>query len=153
MRDLCGSRWREMSHYQSAIASLVLSITLLPVRTVTAKPVTYDFTVNVVQGSLKDQSFKGFFTYDDEKLTGSETEVLGVGEGLRVCMDFFEKIHSEKDDVDYPQYPQLIFQEGKPETLDFWVEPSKRRIWWNVNGWEVEISPRQGEQIIADCKL
>ena len=153
MSDLCGNGLRRIRRYQSVLASFVLSITLLPVITVTAKPVTYDFTVNVVQGKLKDKSFNGFFTYDDEQLEGSETEVLGVSEGLRVCLNFFEKIHSEQDDVDYPQYPQLIFKEGKPETLDFWGESAKRRVWWNVNGWEVEVSPRPGEEVISDCQL
>lgn len=53
-----------------------------------ASPITYDFTVNVTQGSLAGKSFSGNFSYDDSTLKGIGAEELGVAEGLTVCMNF-----------------------------------------------------------------
>ena len=68
-------------------------------------------------------------------------------------MNFMQQIQNETNDVDYPQFPQLTLKQGKPETLDFWVEPSYRRLWWNQNGWQVTLSPRQDNSIIANCQI
>ena len=66
-------------------------------------------------------------------------------------MNFFNQMHDETKDVDYPEFPALIFQEGIPETLDFWMESPQRSIWWNRNGWEVEISRREDNIQKIDC--
>lgn len=132
------------------LISIIFTVNLMPNYFIWAKPVTYDFTVNVVEGPLKGQNFSGFFSYDDEQLTGNDQEVIGVKDGLKVCMDFMQ-MQDETKDVDYPQFPQLILQQGKPETLDFWVESSPRQSWWNQNGWLVEISPRQDSNLISSC--
>ena len=118
----------------------------------TAKPVTYDFTVNVTEGSLKGNTDQGVFSYDDENLVGEETQTINAQQGLKVCMDFFNQIHDETKDVDYPEYPILTLKDGEPETLDFWMESRQRDIWWNRNGWNVEISPRENATLITDCQ-
>ena len=119
------------------IVNLIANIHL-----VEAKPVTYDFTVVVNQGSLSGKSFDGSFTYDDELLTGQGTEELDVKKGLSVNMNFLGKMYREIDDTSYPEYPKLIIQDGEIQTLDFWVEPIKRIIWWGLPGWNVEFSRR-----------
>lgn len=135
------------------LISLFTSINLVGISQVMAKPVVYDFTVNVTQGALKGQSFTGVFSYDDEKLTNQETQTIGVKEGLKVCMNFI-KMQNETNDVDYPQFPQLTFQEGKPESLNFWVEKeAPRQLWWNTNGWIVNTSIRdQKNSMMIDCQ-
>ncbi len=145
-------RLKSFISYKSLIASIVLSNIFLPFRSVTAKPIVYSFTVNVVEGTLQGKTFNGFFSYDDEKLLGNETEILGINDGLKVCMNFFDQLYTEKNDVDYPSFPQLTLKEGQPEILDFWIEPAKRRLWWNLNGWNVELSQVQENQTINDCQ-
>lgn len=136
-----------------SLITTIFALNLTQHNFVWAKPVIYDFTVNVVEGSLKGRTFNGFFSYDDEQLTGEEMEIIGVKDGLKVCMNFMQQIQNETNDVDYPQFPQLTLKQGKPETLDFWVEPSYRRLWWNQNGWQVTLSPRQDNSIIANCQI
>ena len=135
------------------LISITLGINISNINLTRAKPVTYDFTVNVVQGSLKGHSYNGFFTYDDEQLTGKERETITAKDGLKVCMNFFKQMRDETKDVDYPEFPQLTFQDGKPETLDFWVESSTRSIWWNRNGWEVETSLSQDMTSKKECLM
>ena len=60
----------------------------------------------MVEGSLKGRSFNGFFSYDDEQLTGEEIQIIGVKDGLKVCMNFMQ-MQDETKDVDYPEFPQL----------------------------------------------
>lgn len=120
-----------------------LSLFIIPVNVVNAKPIVYDFQVNVTEGSLKGNTYQGFIRYDDEKITGVGEEIITVEDGLTVCMNFFNQNHDQTKDVNYPQYPQLTVKEGKPESLDFWLEPNPRRLWWNQNGWLVTLQQRQ----------
>lgn len=144
-----------MIKYQFTLISSITTIFALNLSQhnfVWAKPITYDFTVNVVEGSLKGRTFNGFFSYDDDVLTGEEMEIIGVEDGLKVCMNFMH-FQDETKDVDYPEFPQLTLKQGQPDTLDFWVEPSSRRLWWNQNGWQVTLSPRHDNSIIANCQI
>ena len=145
---------KEQSQHQIKWIRLIcvsLGLNLINIKLVWAKPVTYDFTVNVVKGSLKGNSYNGFFTYDDEQLTGKETETINAQDGLKVCMNFFNQTYDETKDVDYPEFPALTLKKGIPETLDFWMESPQRSIWWNRNGWEVEISRREDSTNETDC--
>ena len=134
-----------------ALFPISLGLNMISPSLIWAKPVTYDFTVNVVKGSLEGNVYNGFFSYDDEELTGKGKETINAQKGLKVCMNFFNQMHSETKDVDYPEYPVLTLKEGKPEILDFWMESPQRSIWWNQNGWEVEISQRENSTTITDC--
>ena len=132
--------------FGSAIFAVPI-ITIINVATdvspVEAKPVTYDFTVVVNQGSLSGKSFDGSFTYDDELISGAGAEEIDVKKGLSVTMNFLGKKYSEADDTSYPEYPRLTLQDGEIQTLDFWVEPIKRIVWWGLPGWNVEFSRRE----------
>ncbi|WPF89432.1 hypothetical protein WEU38_03920 [Cyanobacterium aponinum AL20118] len=131
---------------------ITLSLSIIPLNSVCAEPVIYDFTVNVTEGSLKDNTYDGFIIYDDETVTGAEEEMITVEDGLKVCMNFFNENYDETKDSDYPQYPQLILKNGKPESLDFWLEPNPRRQWWNKNGWLVTVTQRpENSNLPVNC--
>ncbi len=70
-------------------------------------------------------------------------EEVGVADGLTVDMNFLGKDYSEVDDIDFPTYPKLVFEDGEITRLDFWIEPGDRVLWWDLSGWEVVLSPRQ----------
>ena len=151
MKNLLFNQMRKYRLNSIALVPLSLGLNIISSTMIWAKPITYDFTVNVVKGSLKGNTYQGFFSYDDEELIGKGKETVNVQQGLKVCMNFFNQMYSESNDVDYPQYPLLILKDGKPETLDFWMESPQRRIWWNRDGWEVEISQRENSTLISDC--
>lgn len=105
--------------------------------------ITYDFAVNVTEGVLAGNTFIGAFSYDASTITGVGMEEVGVADGLTVDMNFLGKDYSEVDDIDYPAYPKLVFEDGEITRLDFWIEPGDRVLWWDLSGWEVVLSPRQ----------
>lgn len=107
-----------------------------------AEPVTYDYFVTVSQGPLAGNSFSGSFTYDDSILTGTGEETIGVEGGLTVHSTFFDFDYRETDDINYPNYPTLTFENGEIKRLDFWVEEGERIVWWDLPGWDVELSRR-----------
>lgn len=117
-----------------------------------ASIITYDFTVNVAQGSLAGQSYSGTFSYDDSTLKGTGVEKLGVDQGLKVCMNYFGRNYTEASDRDYPKFPTLVLENGEVKHLDFWVQPQKRVVWWNLPGWEVNLSRRQAGTDIPNCQ-
>lgn len=125
-----------------AVASTALSVAAITATQAHASPITYDFKVNVTQGSLAGKSFSGVFSYDDSTLKGIGAEELGVAEGLTVCMNFLGRNYKETDDSSYPTFPKLVFEDGKIKRLDFWIEPGKRVVWWTLPGWKVNLSLR-----------
>jgi hypothetical protein len=127
------------------IASVILGVATIATRPAQAAPVTYDFTVDVSQGALAGQSYSGTFSYDDSGLKGTGTETLGVSQGLTVCMNYFGRNYTQVNDRDYPNFPALVFENGTIQYLDFWIQPSNRVVWWNLPGWKVNLSKRQGE--------
>jgi hypothetical protein len=131
--------------------SLASSIIVIIPNVSQAKPIIYDFNVNVTEGSLQGNSFSGFFIYDDETLEESGREKIGVEQGLSVCMTFFDKNYDETDDSNYPEFPQLVLNEGQVESLDFWAEKGKRQKWWNREGWTVNLSQRESSLEIPQC--
>ena len=134
-----------MPNYISGIAILTSTMIVINGYSSLAKPITYDFTVKVSEGSLAGNTYQGSFSYDDENLSGVGKEEIGVMDGLTVKMNFFGKDYTEEDDRDYPVFPRLIFEDGKVQQLDFWIESNERRVWWGTPGWEVELSPRNSQ--------
>ena len=126
-----------------AIATTVLSGAAIAGCVAQTSTITYDFTVNVTQGSLAGKSYNGTFSYDAAKLKGTGIEELGVAQGLTVCMNYFGRNYSEREDSGYPTFPKLVFDNGNIKQLDFWIQPGKRVVWWNLPGWEVKLSKRQ----------
>ena len=122
----------------SAIAAAGLSLFALTT-SVQAAPVTYRFTVEVTEGSLAGNTFEGAFTYEDSLLAGEGEEVLQVEDGLIVTMTMLGQTITEMDDVDYPEYPQLLFTDGEVERLELWAESEDRSNWWDLPGWNVTL--------------
>ena len=138
--------------FSVAIATIALGATAIATSQAQASIVTYDFTVNVTQGSLAGQSYSGTFSYDDSTLKRTGVEKLGVEQGLTVCMNYFGRNYTEASDRDYPRFPTLVFENGKINELDFWVQPQNRVVWWNLPGWEVNLSRRQAGADVPNCQ-
>ena len=122
----------------TAIATAGLSLLALT-HSLQAAPVTYHFTVEVTEGSLAGNTFEGEFTYEDSALTGQGEEVLRVEDGLSASMTMLGQTIAETDDVDYPDYPQLLFSDGEVDRLEFWAESEDRGSWWTLPGWDVTL--------------
>ncbi|VEP17674.1 conserved hypothetical protein [Hyella patelloides LEGE 07179] len=60
-----------------------------------AATITYDITVNNLDGSLSGDEFTGDFSFDDATLTGSGSEFLSVSD---LSFDFLETIYTVRDD-------------------------------------------------------
>jgi hypothetical protein len=138
--------------FSVAIATVALGTAAIATSQAQASIVTYDFTVNVTQGSLAGQSYTGTFSYDDSTLKGTGIEKLGVEQGLTVCMNYFGRNYTEASDRDYPKFPTLVFENGEINQLDFWVQPQNRVVWWNLPGWEVNLSRRQASADVPNCQ-
>ncbi|MBD2040921.1 hypothetical protein [Microcoleus sp. FACHB-672] len=133
------------SKHSFAFASATLCTAVITTSQAQASTITYDFTVNVTKGALAGKTFNGTFSYDDATLKGNGIEELGVAEGLTACMNYFGRNYSETDDTSYPEFPKLVFENGKIKQLDFWIQPNKRVNWWNLAGWEVTLSMREAD--------
>lgn len=125
------------------LASVTVGLTAIAVTPAQAAPVTYDFTVKVTQGSLAGKSFQGTLRYDDAKLQGQGIETIDAAQGLQVCMNFLGRNYRETQDSNQPEFPKLVFQNGKIQTLDFWIEPGKRLNWWTLPGWETTLTRKE----------
>ena len=134
-----------IQNYISGIAILTSTTIVINGYPSLAKPITYDFTVKVSEGSLAGNTYQGSFSYDDETLSGVGKEEIGVMDGLTVNMNYFGKDYTEEDDRDYPKFPKLVLEDGEVQQLDFWIESNERRLWWGTPGWEVELSPRSSQ--------
>lgn len=129
------------------VGMTILTSTMMLINTAPslAKPITYDFTVEVSQGSLAGNSYTGSFSYDDEQLSGVGKEEIGVTDGLTVNMNFFGKDYTGADDKDHPAFPKLVLENGMVKHLDFWIQSNERKVWWGTPGWQVELSPRSSQ--------
>ncbi|MEM8638480.1 MAG: hypothetical protein AAGG51_06695 [Cyanobacteria bacterium P01_G01_bin.54] len=132
---------------KSSIAAIAaFSLSLFPNLTPAAfaRDVGYRFTVTVTAGSLAGNTFEGVLVYDDATLTGVGRETLTVDAetgDLRVIMELLGQFYTEAEDADAPNFPQLVFEDGEIQQLDFWLEPGPRVNWWALPGWAVELEP------------
>lgn len=110
-----------MTMYQKltvAAAAATLSFAAMEAKS-QAATITYDFTVDVTSGPLSDTQPFGFFTYDDSTLIGSGLETLGVDQGLSISFNFLNKTYDETDDIGFPTYPTVQFQDSDLLGLSF----------------------------------
>ncbi|NET47543.1 MAG: hypothetical protein F6K09_02215 [Merismopedia sp. SIO2A8] len=126
-----------------AALPVALSIVTLASHPSQALPRAYDFSVNVTQGALEGMTFGGIFCYDDAVIQSEGLETIGVSDGLNVEMTFFNQAFTASDDIDYPDFPTLILEDGTVQRLDFWVEPGTRDNWWDLPGWDVTVMPSE----------
>ncbi len=78
---------RLFQNHISGIAIIASTMMVIDVPSSLAKPIAYDFTVEVSQGSLAGNTYTGSFSYDDEQLTGVGQEEIRVTDGLKVKMN------------------------------------------------------------------
>ena len=141
-----------ISKLSVAIATTLLS-TVVTATQAYAVPVTYDFTITVTKGGLAGNTFNGSFSYDDAKLKGKGVEELGITDGLTTCLNYLGRTYRETDDTSYPTFPTLIFEDGKITRLNFWIQQNQRVNWWNLPGWEVNLSePRRSNSTVLNCQ-
>ncbi|MCW6035307.1 hypothetical protein K4A83_03330 [Spirulina subsalsa FACHB-351] len=74
--------------------------------------ITYDFTVDILSGSLKGRQFTGFFTYDSSALQGEEEETIKAEE---VEFNYLSQYRRENPG------PNLIFKRGNFQRM-VWVD-------------------------------
>lgn len=138
--------------FSIVFAAVAFNNAVLTIGSAQASIVTYDFTVNVTQGALVGQSYKGTFSYDDATLKGTGIETLGVDQKLSVCMNYFGRNYTEVNDTSYPEFPKLMFKDGAITQLDFWIQPNQRLNWWNLPGWDINLSKRPANAGVPKCQ-
>lgn len=119
-------KMRNLSIAIAGVACVAIGSAVAP-NSAQATIITNNFRVDITEGSLAaNQPFFGSFTYDDATLTGSGFEALDPTNGsLKLSFNFLGNTYTEKDDAFYqvgsPAYPQLGFQDGVFQALDFLV--------------------------------
>lgn len=97
-----------------------------------AAVINYDFRVDVADGPLANQSFLGNFSYDDAALSDPSIEIIDPINGnqiinptnglLSLSFNFLGQTYTAKSDSAFPDYPQLNFEAGLFQRLDYFVE-------------------------------
>ena len=98
-----------------------------------AATITNNFRADVTTGSLAGQSFFGSFQYDDAALTDTSIQIIDPINGnqiinhsnglLDLSFDILGTTYTEESDAGFPDFPQLNFQNGSFQFLDFLVFP------------------------------
>jgi len=94
-----------LSQLTLTAASFAVVLSAISPTPAQAATVTYDFTINNLDGDLAGNSFSGSFTYDDALLTGSGSEYLGVSSLL------FNLLGTDYTEADDP-FAEVAFFEG-----------------------------------------
>lgn len=108
-----------------ATAGVVLSCAAMEanfMKPALAATITYDFTVDVTSGSLAGIQGSGFFSYDDSTLKGIGLETLRANGGLDISFEFSGKTYNETDDINFPNFPMVQFQDSSLLGLSFLAE-------------------------------
>lgn len=114
-----------MKYQKLAIAAIPnLSFAVIAAIPVQAATITYNFRADVTSGALLGQTFTGLLSYDDSTLTKVGSEFLSPAEGLEVSFNFLGTAYTEKNDVNFPDFPLTNFNNGVFEGLDFAVNNS-----------------------------
>jgi hypothetical protein len=99
-------------------AGVVLSLAFTEVNPVQAAAVTYDFKVDIKEGSLIGKTYTGFFSYDDE----SEPVGFGYGSDEFYLTDFNFNFDGRQYTLNDVNCEFCYLGENEPEaTQPFWV--------------------------------
>lgn len=79
-------------------AGLALSFAVIDTNPAQATSITYDFEVFVDSGPLVNETYSGFFSYDDSELMGAGEEFLDVS---TIAFNFLDTDFSETDDSSF----------------------------------------------------
>lgn len=84
------------------------------------------------------KSYSGFFTYNNELLTGSNYKDIPL---LNLSFDFLGTTYTERDDVGYPQFPKLTIEDKMNPTLNFAINKPGLAANFNSSGFVFGLSP------------
>ena len=62
----------------------------------------------------------GSFTYDDDLIVGIGDEVL-LPPDFTLTLSFLGQTFTEDDDIDFPDFPEIFFEDGLPLFIDYVV--------------------------------
>ncbi len=93
-------------------ASLAFSFVVFDVNPIQAATITYDFEVSIDSGSLLNETYSGYFSFDDSALSRLDYEYLSV---LDLEFDFLGTKYTEEDDP----YAEVEFYDGDFLGLSF----------------------------------
>ena len=114
---------RLMAKLAVVVAGTALGFTAIEASPVQAAPVTYNFTVKILDGDLVGQDFSGVFSYDDASLTNNGFETLGIEDGLKLNFEFLGSVLTQADSEllpsDSPDWPGVWFDDGNLSGLVF----------------------------------
>lgn len=126
-------KMRNVSIAIAGVACVAIGSAVAP-NTAQAAIITNNFRVDVTTGSLANQSFFGNFSYDDDSLANTATQIIDPNNGnqlinptnglLSLAFNFLGITYTEKSDSGYSQFPQLNFKDGLFQGLDYVVEAS-----------------------------
>ncbi len=94
-------------------ASTVVGMAVINSNPVHAASISYDVEVIIDSGSLTGETYTGFFTFDDSRLTGIGEEFLSVSQ---ISFDFNGVNYTETDDF---FGPEVLFFDGDFLGLSF----------------------------------
>ncbi len=123
-----------MINYKLAVASTVTVLGLMAIatNTVQAATIAYDFTVEVFHGPLSNNTFTGWFSFDDTNFTGTGSEVFDVlNDNLKIEFSFLGETFNQDDEsgelfVDRtPPVPSVSFMDGILEGLSYRVDEER----------------------------
>jgi hypothetical protein len=97
---------------------LALGAAALPA---TAAPTPFSFSATVTAGSVAGETGTGFFAFDPDLFTGVGQELVTVADGLQIGFNFLGGLFTERNDLDYADYPLVILQDGVPVYIDYLV--------------------------------
>lgn len=114
-----------------ATAGTAVALSVFSSSPAQALTITNNFRVDITEGSLANQSFFGSFRYDDAALTDPSKQIFDPNNGnllindsnglLDLSFNFLGNIYTQASDVSFPDFPQLNFQNGLFQALDFLV--------------------------------
>jgi hypothetical protein len=103
-----------------ATVATAISVAAIGVKPTQAAVINYKFTVDATSGDNPGQYF-GSFRYDDSTLTNTGIETIGTENGLALAFNYLGTTYTEKDDIDYANFPIVSFNNGSLLGLNYWV--------------------------------
>lgn len=106
---------------QASFMACAMSICMLLISNNANATTTFDLDVEVLLGDFTGTTGTGSFSFDESLIGGSGSESLGPDQ-FTLELTVFGQVFTEDDDVDFPDYAQLLFEDGLPIAIDFIVE-------------------------------
>ena len=83
---------------------------------------THTFEGTVIGGPFAGTTGSGSFTFDETLLTGIGDEFLTPLDGVLMDFTIFGQAFDETSDIDSPDFPELIFEDGDIVALDLIID-------------------------------